>query len=87
MRNRLRKDIPRIANVELTNWIILPSSQHYCCSHLLQQLLRRGGADEAGDVHVDEGGHEELAVEPVHDAAVAGDHVAEVLGKYGLKKL
>ena len=31
------------------------------------------------DVDVDESGHEELAVETVHDAAVAGDDVAEIL--------
>ena len=34
-------------------------------------------------VDVYEGGHEELAVEPVHDAAVAGDDVAKVLDLEG----
>lgn len=51
--------------------------------HLLQQLLRSSGADEAGDVDVDEGGHQELTVEAVHDAAVPGDHVSEVLDLEG----
>lgn len=35
--------------------------------------------DEAGDVDVDEGGHEVLAVEPVHDAAVTRDGVGKIL--------
>ena len=48
-------------------------------THLLQQCLGRGLADEGPDVHIDEGGHQVLAVEAVHHAAVPGDHVAEVL--------
>lgn len=35
--------------------------------------------DEAGYVDVCEGGHQVLTVEPVHDAAVSGDGVGEVL--------
>ncbi len=35
------------------------------------------------DVDVDEGGHQELTVEPVHDAAVSGDDVAKVLDLEG----
>ena len=39
---------------------------------------RIGRLDEADDVHVDEGGHQILAIEAVHNASVAGDHVAKV---------
>ena len=46
---------------------------------MLQYFLRGGCSDEAVDVDVDEGGHEELAVEPVHDATVAGNDVTEIL--------
>lgn len=45
----------------------------------MQQFLWCSGTDEAGDVDVDEGGHQELAVESVHNATVPRDHVAEVL--------
>ena len=48
-------------------------------SHLLNKLLRRGLSDEAADVHIDKGGHEELAVEPVHDPTVPRDDVSEIL--------
>ena len=33
------------------------------------------------DVDVDEGGHEELAVEPVHDAAVPRNDIAKILNE------
>lgn len=46
---------------------------------MLQQLGRRSGSDEAGNVDVDKCGHQELAVESVHDASVSGDHVSEIL--------
>jgi len=46
---------------------------------LLENFLRRRGPDETVDVDVDEGGHEELAVEPVHDATVARNDVTEIL--------
>ena len=36
--------------------------------------------DKAGVVNMDKGAHEELAVEPVHDASVTRDGVAKVLG-------
>jgi hypothetical protein len=49
--------------------------------HLRQQLLRTVGLDEATDVHVDERGHQELTVEPIHYASVSGDHVAEILSQ------
>lgn len=42
--------------------------------------------DEAGDVDVDEGGHEVLAVEPVHDAAVTRDGVGKILKQVQEKK-
>lgn len=42
--------------------------------------------DEAGDVDVDEGGHEVLAVEPVHDAAVTRDGVGKILQQVQKKK-
>lgn len=42
--------------------------------------------DEAGDVDVDEGGHEILAVKPVHDAAVAWDGVCKILKREREKK-
>lgn len=35
--------------------------------------------DEAGDVDVNKGGHEVLAVESVHDATVTRDGVGEIL--------
>lgn len=41
--------------------------------------------DEAGDVDVDKGGHEVLAVESVHDSTVTRDGVGEIL-KGGIKK-
>ncbi len=48
-------------------------------THLLNELLRRGSPDEAVDVDVDKGSHEELAVKAVHDAAVTRNDVAKVL--------
>ena len=45
----------------------------------MKNLLGRGRSDEAVDVDVDEGGHQELAVEPIHDPAVSGNDVAEIL--------
>ena len=45
---------------------------------LLQDGVRIRRRDEAGNVDVHEGGHQELAVETIHDAAVAGYDVAEV---------
>ena len=48
---------------------------------MLHQFLRARRPDEAVDVDVDEGGHEELAVEPVHDAAVPGNDVAKILNQ------
>lgn len=48
-------------------------------AHLLKDFLWWCGLDEAADVDVDEGGHQELAVEAIHDATVAGDDVTEVL--------
>lgn len=47
--------------------------------YLLQQLLRRGGANETGYVDVDKSRHEELAVEAVHYAPMAWDDVTKVL--------
>ena len=35
--------------------------------------------DEAGDIDVRECGHQVLTVEPIHDAAVAGDSARKVL--------
>ena len=46
---------------------------------LLQNLVWRWRLDERRYVDVDEGGHQKLAVEAVHDAAVTGDQVTEVL--------
>lgn len=37
------------------------------------------GPDEAGDVDVDEGGHEVLTVEAVHNSSVPRNGVGEVL--------
>ena len=50
-------------------------------THLLHQFLWACRPYEAVDVDVDEGGHEELAVEPVHYAAVPGNDVAKILNK------
>lgn len=47
--------------------------------HLLQQLARSDNIYEAVDVDVDKSGHEELTVESVHDASMAGDNVTKVL--------
>lgn len=49
------------------------------CEDLRQQLLRRHRPNEARDVHVDEGGHQELTVEAVHNPTMSRDHVAKVL--------
>lgn len=46
---------------------------------LCEQLLRRYRPDEARNVHVHESGHEELAIESVHNSTVARDHVPKVL--------
>lgn len=35
--------------------------------------------DKAGDVHIDKGGHQVLAVKSIHDAPVPGDGVGKVL--------
>ena len=48
-------------------------------TNLLQDLVGRGRLDERRNVDVDEGGHQKLAVEAVHDAAVTRDQVTEVL--------
>ena len=50
-------------------------------THVLHQFLRARRPYEAVDVDVDESGHQELAVEPVHDAAVPGNDVAKILNK------
>lgn len=42
-------------------------------------LSRCWDVDEAVDVNIDKGSHEELTVKPVHDATVTGDDVTEVL--------
>ena len=52
-------------------------------AYLLEYLVRRGRLDERGDVDVDESGHQELAVEPVHDPTVTGDQVTKVLPACG----
>lgn len=46
---------------------------------LLDHFGRIGAPDEAGDVNINEGGHEVLAVESVHDASVTWDGVGKVL--------
>ena len=48
-------------------------------THLLHQFLWACRPYEAVDVDVDEGGHEELAVEPVHDATVPRNYVSKIL--------
>lgn len=47
--------------------------------HLSQTSTRVYLPDETGDVDVNEGGHEVLAVEPVHDASVTRDGVGKIL--------
>lgn len=49
---------------------------------MLKDLLRTLRFDEAGNVDVDEGGHQELAIESVHDATVSGNNVSEILKKF-----
>lgn len=46
---------------------------------MLTDVLLCGVPDEAGDVDVDKGGHEVLAVESVHDATVTRDGVGKIL--------
>ena len=46
---------------------------------LLIQLLRIWCSNEARDVDVDEGSHQVLTVEAIHDAPMTWDHVSEVL--------
>ena len=58
--------------------VSVPQNPHLD-TYLLHQLLRARRPDEAVDVDVDEGGHEELAVEPVHDAAVPRNYVSKIL--------
>lgn len=43
------------------------------------QPSRAHAPDEAGDVHVDKGGHQVLAVEAIHDPPVPRDGVGKVL--------
>jgi len=45
---------------------------------LLDQLLGGGGADEAVDINVDEGRHQELAIETIHDSSVSWNNVPEI---------
>ena len=49
----------------------------------LTHLARRRDVDEGVDVDIDKGGHQELAVKPVHDAAMAGDDVSKVFDLEG----
>lgn len=35
--------------------------------------------DKAGDIHIDKGGHQILAVKSIHDAPMPGDGVGKVL--------
>lgn len=51
----------------------------------MQQFLWSSGTDKAGDVHIDEGGHEELTVETIHYTTVAGNHITKVL--FNIKQL
>ena len=46
---------------------------------MLHEFLRARRPYEAVDVDVDEGRHEELAIESIHDAPVAWDDVPKVL--------
>lgn len=48
-------------------------------NHSTWAVTSRRLPDEAGDVDVREGGHQVLAVESVHDAAVSGDGAGKVL--------
>lgn len=59
--------------------LILVPERH----QLIEQLHRRGRSDKAVKVDVHEGGHDHLAVEPVHEAAVARDGITEVLDLEG----
>ena len=38
-----------------------------------------GDVDEAVDVNIDKGGHQELTVKPVHDSSMSRDQVTKVL--------
>ena len=41
-------------------------------------LSRSGNIDEAVDVNIHEGRHQELTVEPVHYSSVSGDDVSKI---------
>lgn len=45
---------------------------------LLDQFAWVGSPDEAGDVHIDKGGHQILAVKAIHDASMARNGVGKV---------
>ena len=46
---------------------------------MLKELLWRSSPNKAVDVDVDKSGHEELAVEPIHDSTMARNDITEVL--------
>ena len=45
----------------------------------MKKLLGGWSTNEGRDVHIDKGGHEELAVKAVQDSTMAGDDVPKIL--------
>lgn len=67
----------------------IPSSMERVTVTTFKRLLNRPPLllpDEAGDVNVDEGGHEVLAVKPIHDAPVTRDGVGKILKQVKKKR-
>ena len=53
--------------------------QLLCILQILCHLSGSLNVDEAVNVDIDKGGHEELTVKPVHDTTVTRDNVTEIL--------
>lgn len=65
-------------SVNRISWLMRPAFVPFVL-YLLQQFSWRSGANETGNVHIDKCCHQKLTVETVHDATVAGNHIAKIL--------
>lgn len=63
----------RLECVEDVKLLVRPQRQK-----LLNQFARVGAPDKAGDVHVDKGGHQVLAVKAIHDASMTRNGVGKI---------
>lgn len=68
----------RLQCIEDVELLIRPQRQK-----LLNQLARVWAPDKAGDIHVDKGGHQVLAVKAIHDASMTRNGVGEVFNFKG----